>query len=214
MKPTRFISLSTVLIIITVTLTYNSCKEKEPPPNVGTGPCPPTITDSRDGQVYPTVQIGEQCWLQKNMNYETGNNWCYDNDPANCATYGRLYDWETVLGVCPSGWHLPSDAEWTALTTFLGGVSIAGGKMKEAGTAHWSSPNTGATNSSGFTALPGGYRSFSGSFGYLTTSVTVWSSTENSSTNAWYRGLSYSNEYVYLNNHYKTYGFSARCVQD
>lgn len=214
MKPTRFISLSTVLIIITVTLTYNSCKEKEPPPNVGTGPCPPTITDSRDGQVYPTVQIGEQCWLQKNMNYETGNNWCYDNDPANCATYGRLYDWETVLGVCPSGWHLPSDAEWTALTTFLGGVSIAGGKMKEAGTAHWSSPNTGATNSSGFTALPGGNRSYNGVFYYLTEDAYFWSAAGHSSTNAWNRSLYYNTEYVDRNYFSKTNGFSARCVQD
>jgi len=148
------------------------------------------------------------------MNYETGNNWCYDNDPANCATYGRLYDWETVLGVCPSGWHLPSDAEWTALTTFLGGVSIAGGKMKEAGTAHWSSPNTGATNSSGFTALPGGHRNSNGSFGNLTYSAYFWSATENASSSAWYRLLNYNNESVNRYSNYKTNGFSARCVQD
>jgi len=148
------------------------------------------------------------------MNYETGNNWCYDNDPANCATYGRLYDWETVLGVCPSGWHLPSDAEWTALTTFLGGVSIAGGKMKEAGTAHWSSPNTGATNSSGFTALPGGNRSYNGVFYYLTEDAYFWSAAGHSSTNAWNRSLYYNTEYVDRNYFSKTNGFSARCVQD
>jgi hypothetical protein len=107
-----------------------------------------SITDPRDGQIYPTVEIGDQCWLQKNMNYATGNSWCYDNNTANCATYGRLYDWETVMngtsssnavpsgvqGICPPGWHVPSDAEWTILTDYLGGEGVAGGNMKEAGT--------------------------------------------------------------------------------
>jgi uncharacterized protein (TIGR02145 family) len=179
-------------------------------------PCPgmPTIIDSRDGQVYPTIQIGSQCWLQKNMNYSTGNSWCYDNNSSNCNTYGRLYDWQTALGACPSGWHLPSDAEWTALTTFLGGESVAGGKMKEAGTTHWSSPNSGATNSSGFTALPGGYRVNNVGFSSLTDGALFWSSTETSSTNAWYWFLEASSEYVYRDNNDKALGFSARCVQD
>jgi len=179
-------------------------------------PCPgmPTITDSRDGQVYPTVQIGSQCWLQKNMNYSTGNSWCYDNNSSNCNTYGRLYDWQTAFGACPSGWHLPSDAEWTALTDFLGGESVAGGKMKEAGIVHWASPNTGATNSSGFTALPGGYRYNSGGFDNLTYYTNFWLSTELSSTTAWARSLVYNNEDVYRYNNLKPNGFSARCIQD
>jgi len=175
-------------------------------------PCPgmPTITDSRDGQVYPTVQIGSQCWLQKNMNYSTGNSWCYDNNSSNCNTYGRLYDFHTAaLGACPSGWHLPSDAEWTALTDFLGGELIAGGKMKEAGTAHWLSPNTGATNSSGFTALPGGRRNDNGDFEDLTSYAYFWSSPY-----AWYWILGYHFENVLGSNYYNTYGFSARCVHD
>jgi uncharacterized protein (TIGR02145 family) len=178
-------------------------------------PCPgiPLITDSRDGQVYPTVQIGSQCWLQKNMNYSTGNSWCYNNDTY-CDTYGRLYDWQTALGACPSGWHLPGDSEWTALTDFLGGDSIAGGKMKEAGTAHWVSPNTGATNSSGFTALPGGYRYFNGYFDYLTNYGFYWSSTEYSSTYAWHRTLYYIVENVNRDYNLKTHGFSVRCVHD
>jgi uncharacterized protein (TIGR02145 family) len=178
-------------------------------------PCPgmPTITDSRDGQVYPTVQIGSQCWLQKNMNYSTGNSWCYDNDSSNCNTYGRLYDWQTALGACPSGWHLPSDAEWTALTDFLGGESIAGGKMKEAGTAHWESPNTGATNSSGFTALPGSQRYDNGGFYGLGYCALFWSSTAYSPTYVWGWRLSFNYHYVYISYSSKTYGFSARCVQ-
>jgi uncharacterized protein (TIGR02145 family) len=179
-------------------------------------PCPgmPTITDTRDGQVYPTVQIGSQCWLQKNLNYSTGNSWCYDNNSSNCNTYGRLYDWQTALGACPSGWHLPSDADWTALIDFLGGEYIAGGKMKEAGTAHWSSPNTGATNSSGFTALPGGFRSDNGNFYNLTSTATFWSSTVSSSTAVWTRNLYYNQVGVYRDEYLKTNGFSVRCVHD
>lgn len=181
-------------------------------------PCPgiPTITDPRDGQVYPTVQIGSQCWLQKNMNYETGNSWCYDNITSNCSTYGRLYDWSTALGACPSGWHLPSDAEWTVLTTFLGGESNAGGKMKEAGYAHWKTPNTGATNESGFTALPGGYRNYNGTFYYLRDHALFWSSTESSSTDAWYRSLRYDIRDVFRNRNggIKADGYSVRCLKD
>jgi uncharacterized protein (TIGR02145 family) len=179
-------------------------------------PCPGilTLTDPRDGQVYPTVQIGSQCWLQKNMNYETGNSWCYDNNTSNCSTYGRLYDWSTALGACPSGWHLPSDDEWTALTTFLGGASVAGGKMKEAGYAHWNTPNTGATNESGFTALPGGYLYSNVSFHYLGDYAFFWSSTEYSSTYAWYRLLYYNNDGVNWVDDIKTTGYSVRCLKD
>ena len=161
----------------------------------------------RKGQIYSNVQIGSQCWLQKNMNYSTGNSWCYDNNSSNCNTYGRLYDWQTALGACPSGWHLPSDAEWTSLTDFLGGESIAGGKMKEAGTAHWLSPNTGATNSSGFTALPGGARYANGSFGYLTAGAYVWSASDSSSTYAWYVNINYFYESENLLINYKELGF-------
>ena len=183
----------------------------------GTGdPCPglPTITDSRDGHIYSTVQIGSQCWLQKNMNYQTGNSWCYENNSANCDTYGRLYDWQTALGVCPTGWHLPSDAEWTALTTYLGGDSIAGGKMKETGTTHWLSPNTGATNSSGFTALPGGDRTGNDEFYYVTESAFFWTSSELTSTFAYSRYIEHDKNVVNPNANSKTFGFSTRCVRD
>ena len=181
-------------------------------------PCPglPTITDPRDGQVYPTVQIGSQCWLQKNMNYQIDSSWCYENKSENCDFYGRLYDWETALKVCPKGWHLPSDEEWSTLITFLGGVDIAAGKMKEAGPSHWASPNEGATNSSGFTALPGGFRTGLFGFSYLTGGANFWSSTEYSSTYAWYRNLYYNSEAVYRNNtgYFKMDGFSCRCLKD
>lgn len=179
--------------------------------------CPgmPKFTDPRDNQVYPTVQIGDQCWMQKNMNYETGNSWCYANNSSNCNTYGRLYDWETALKVCPNGWHLPSDAEWQKLVDFLGGKDVAGGKMKETGTSHWESPNKGATNSSGFAALPGGYRGANGHFDYLTSYAQFWPSTEYSSKYAWARNLNYFDENVFRSYNYsKATGFSCRCLKN
>ena len=173
-----------------------------------------TIIDPRDGQVYPTIQIGTQCWMQKNMNYQTGNSWCYDNKKSNCDTYGRLYNWETALTVCPNGWHLPSDEEWTTLTDFLGGKDIAGGKMKETGTLYWESPNKGATNSSGFTALPGGNRHENGGFVSLMLMDYFWLSSEYSFTNAYNVGLAYYSEGSGLTNNEKTSGFSCRCIKD
>jgi len=117
-------------------------------------------------------------------------------------------------GICPEGWHFPTDNEWTSLTTFLGGESVAGGKMKETGTTHWYSPNTGATNSSGFTALPGGFRDTSGTFYGISYGGNWWSSTELSTTYAWYRYMLYDGTYVYRDNDFKGYGFSVRCLRD
>jgi uncharacterized protein (TIGR02145 family) len=141
----------------------------------------------------------------------------YDNDPATYgSTYGALYNWYAVNRgkLCPTGWHVATDAEWTRLTNYLGGATVAGGKMKEAGLSHWESPNEGATNSSGFTALPGGYRSIDGSFNYLTYSADFWSSSQDGASDAWSRYLGGSNEYVGRYDDYKTYGFSCRCLQD
>jgi len=188
--------------------------------------CGETITDPRDGQVYPTVQIGSQCWFQKNMNYEIGNSWCYHNDPGNCTTYGRLYDWETALGVCPSGWHLPSDEELKILEGTVDtqyGVGDpewndtgwrgfdAGKHMKS--TSGWFS-NENGDNSSGFTALPGGVRGRNGSFSGLTGSASFWLSSEYSPIFAWYRTLYYGTEFVHRSYSGKSHGRSARCLQD
>ena len=191
-----------------------------------------------DNNNYSIVQIGTQTWMAENLkvtHYHNGDAipnitdstvwggltdgaYCwYKNDEASYKNiYGALYNWYSVndsRNLCPTGWHLPSDAEWTALTDFLGGESIAGGEMKETGTAHWILPNT-ATNSSGFTALPGGDRHYQGFFGCLTTYAFFWSSTEYSPTDAWYRELDYSYEGVAIYYGHKTFGFSARCVHD
>jgi uncharacterized protein (TIGR02145 family) len=154
----------------------------------------PPVTDG-DGNVYNTVTIGTQIWMKGNLktmkfNYGTSipnvtdnTTWAgltsaaycwYNNDAATYkTTYGALYNWYAVdvasndgKNVCPAGWHIPSDAEWTTLTDYLGGASVAGSKLKETGTTHWLSPNTGATNESGFTALPGGGHSRNGNIIY------------------------------------------------
>ena len=161
--------------------------------------------------------------------------YCFDNDTLNCDTYGGLYQWAemvqylngasntnswnpvptgNVQGICPTGWHLPTDVEWTTLTDYLGGTSVAGGKMKETGTTHWNSPNTGATNESGFIALPGGYRYSSGSFYSLGYYGDWWSSTENAGTDAWSRVLYYDGDQVGRYGSYKTNGFSVRCLKN
>jgi uncharacterized protein (TIGR02145 family) len=150
--------------------------------------------------------------------------YCYNDNESNCTTYGGLYQWNEMMqyvinqgtkGICPDFWHLPSDAEWTTLTTFLGGENIAGGKIKETGTTHWSSPNTGATNSSGFTALGGGYcDGYTGAFDLLKSNAIFWSSSESSSAQTWSRELFYNNATFARHNDDKPHGFSVRCVMN
>jgi len=147
----------------------------------------------------------------------------YDNNPTNSEIYCRLYNWFAVddsRGVCPEGWHVPSDEEYTVLTDYLGGESVAGGKMKstgtiEAGTGLWYSPNTGASNESGYTGLPAGYRDWeNGTYNFLGYHGYFWSSTETSSSMAWYRDLAYTNSIALNTSSYKYYGFSIRCLGD
>jgi len=197
--------------------------------------CGLPFTDARDGQSYETVQIDEQCWMAENLAYlpevspsSQGNNtdpyyYVYNYQGSdvteakattNYQTYGVLYNWPSSLDACPANWHLPADAEWTTLTSYLGGEGVAGGKMKETGTTHWNSPNTGATNSSGFTALPGGYRSTNGSFSGRGSSGIWWSSSESAASNAWYRYLSCGNAQVGRGGNGKSYGFAVRCLKD
>ncbi|MBK8501077.1 MAG: fibrobacter succinogenes major paralogous domain-containing protein [Saprospiraceae bacterium] len=142
--------------------------------------------------------------------------WCYyDNLSSSNSTYGKLYNWYAVNTgkLCPTGWHVPSDTEWTTLKDYLGGAGIAGGKMKETGTIHWNSPNTGATNESGFTGLPGGTRDNNGTFNVLGYVGDWWSSTE-SGANAWFRNLSYLNGIVGRSDVGERWGFSVRCLRD
>jgi len=195
--------------------------------------CPSTITDARDGEVYSVVRIGNQCWLSDNMRYAAAGSFI---NPANPSKYyGRLYDWATVMngsatsstnpsgvqGVCPSGWHLPSDSEWNELELSLGMPAIdtanngwrgEHGTYKLKSVMGWNSAGNG-TNSSGFNAFPAGDY-LSGSFYQLGDYAYFWSSTEYSGTNAWLRYLSYGGTRVNRNNFNKTYGYSCRCVKD
>jgi uncharacterized protein (TIGR02145 family) len=199
-----------------------------------------TMTD-QDSNTYKTVIIGTQTWMAENMRvtkYRNGDlipnvtdnsawttlttgAYCSYGNTANkddIATYGRLYNWYAASdsrNIAPAGWHVPSDAEWTTLITYLGGAIVAEGKMKEAGHTHWAGPNTSATNESGFTALPSGYRvSSNGAFYNLGLFVGWWSSTAAGAAYAWNRSLNYGSDYcerAYTNNQF---GFSVRLIKD
>ncbi len=188
------------------------------------------VTHYPDGTAIPFI-TGNTDWANLGDN-DTDDAYCYYNNNASGEKdiYGALYTWAAAMGdnavssstnpsgvqgVCPTGWHLPSDAEWTELTDYLGGTSVDGGKMKETGTTHWNSPNTGATNETGFSALPGGYRySFDGTFYDVGNLGKWWSATEGSSSTAWLRYLDYDNAEASRYYGYKSYGFSVRCVRD
>jgi uncharacterized protein (TIGR02145 family) len=196
-----------------------------------------TVTDA-DGNIYHTVKIGSQWWMAQNLmtthyrnndsipNVRENSVWTllatgaysdYSNDPSIVATYGRLYNWYAVTdgrSLAPVGWHVASDDEWRTLVDYLGGADFAGGKMKETGSTHWSNPNAGATNESGFSGLPGGCRNFSGSYSDRGADAYFWTSTETDPYDAWFRKLFF--DYPNANGPYlnKAYGFSVRCVRD
>ena len=195
-----------------------------------------TQVASLQATTYPNVLIGTQYWMEKNLevtNYRNGDiipyvsdptawaglttgAWCYhNNDPE--SGYGKLYNWQAVndpRGLAPTGWHVTTDAEWTTLSTFLGGVSVAGGEMKTPGTNSWITPNTGATNSSGFSGLPGGFRDNGGTFSGIGSYGYFWSSTVESTIFAWGRAVNYNNGSLTRSNWGKKYGFSVRCLRD
>ena len=170
-----------------------------------------TFTDKRDGKVYRIVKIGSQTWFAENLNYDAKGSVCYDNKDANCAKYGRLYNWETALKACPAGYHLPSDDEWTALVNYAGGEENAGKKLKSK--AGWNKNGNG-TDDYGWSALPGGIGGSGGSFYYAGYVGIWWSSTEFDAWSAWGRDIDYTYEFVSRDNDYKSLLFSVRCAQD
>ena len=190
-----------------------------------------------DGNIYNTTRIGNQEWMVENLRVTKYNDtseinqitddmtwegllegaWSYyDNDSSHEYPYGKLYNWHSVEGgkLCPSGWHIPTLEEWTTLTDHLGGTDLAGGRMKDVGTTYWQSPNDPASNESGFTALPSGYRSNNGTFDKVGFEGGWWSSTISSSDSAWQLQLDHladdANYYTRAHNS----GFSVRCVRD
>lgn len=186
-----------------------------------------------DGNVYKIATIGTQTWMTENLKttkYNDGTNiplvtdgktWatgtpgycCYNN---NEITFGALYNWHAVNTgkLCPEGWHVPTDLEWTKLVTFLGGDPVAGGKLKETGTSHWQSPNKGATNETDFTALLGGFRESDGTFRNINFSTHWWSTTEHSSTKAYIRDIFFVEAIISRYESNKNWGCSVRCIKD
>jgi uncharacterized protein (TIGR02145 family) len=192
-----------------------------------------------EGNVYSTVPIGTQIWMKENLKTKKFNDntniplvtdglaWAalltpgfcwFNNDSASYgSTYGALYNWYSINSgkLCPTGWHVPSDSEWTVLTDYLGGEGIAGGKLKEVGYTHWGAPNVGATNETDFTALPGGYRVYiNGNFYQIGSSCYWWTSTPFDSNYGWYRDVYFDGSNVYRYGIFKQNGFSVRCLQD
>ena len=190
-----------------------------------------------DGNIYNTVSIYDKLWIVENLKttrYNDGTTiplvtdnaawstlatpgYCYYNndDITYKSTYGGLYNWFAVSTgkLCPIDWHVPSDAEWTAFTDFMAGEIVAGGRLKEIGTAHWLNPNTGATNENGFTALPGGSRDNNGNFNNIGQDGNWWSSSENDANSSWYRNMNFNVSSIDRNYYSKANGLSVRCIK-
>jgi uncharacterized protein (TIGR02145 family) len=192
-----------------------------------------TFTDTRDGNVYKIVNIGNQVWMAENLRYlpsvvgpaigsvteacyyvygYEGTNVADAKGQANYIAYGVLYNWAAAKAASPAGWHLPSDAEWTQLTEYLG--DAAGCKLKETGTMHWCSPNTGATNETGYRARPGGHRYIDGNFYNVGGIGHWWSATETKADTVCSRYISCSSCNVIMAIDDEELGFSVRCVRD
>ena len=176
-------------------------------------------TDLRNNKTYKTIKIGTQIWMAENLAYKADTGcrsvYAYENQAINVAKYGYLYDWKAAKDACPTGWHLPTDTEWTILTNYLGGEDIAGGKLKTK--TEWHYPNEGATNESGFSALPGGiydctieFFSWHGK----NNAGCWWSSTDDKQYNAWYRSMDYNSNKVCRKYNSWNNGFSVRCLKN
>lgn len=226
-----FFSISSVIFLL---FSFCSCSEEESKTRSE------NAARVRPLVLAPTVKIGAQVWMSMNLNvtkYRNGDiipqvtdpiewatlttgAWCYPGaNSANGFTYGKLYNWYAVndsRGLAPTGWHVATDVDWTILTTYLGGLNIAGGKMKEIGIQHWLVPNSNATNESGFSSLPAGFRNQSGTTWDIGYWAYYWSSNEfpSDNTRAYFRDLSYLNGLVERYNTYKSDGFSVRCVKN
>jgi len=196
---------------------------------------PDTPVNDFDGNTYTTIKIGNQIWMAENLrstHYSDGTpvqSFCYNDDVENMATYGRLYNYSAVMkgaassnsnpsnvqGIAPNGWHIPSKAEWQQLAKYLGGLSVASGKMKEIGTTHWLDPNIGATNECLFNALPAGMHDFTNIFQWFGDHCVFASSTANPSESGVYAIMLKTNDAVMvIGNFHPVDAVSVRCVKD
>jgi len=229
----EFINLICNLAFFASIITIAESCGKDEDNNINNNTKANTFTDTRDGNIYKTVKIGDQVWIAENLRYlpivvgpEIGSVteayfyvYGYDGTTvtdakgqANYIAYGVLYNWSAAKVACPAGWHLPSDAEWEQLLMYLG--DDAGCKLKEKGTMLWCSPNTGATNETGYQARPGGHRYIDGNFYDVGVIGYWWSATETEADTAWSRYITciYCNLIEAIDR--EDLGFSVRCVKD
>jgi len=229
MKKSTPPAVKLLILVVTISIMATGCKKTDEPE---------TVTDI-DGNVYKTIVIGPQIWMAENLKTKklndgtsialesVNNEWenlysqntpgyCWhDNNPSNGNIYGALYNYAAVKSgkLCPAGWHVPFDAEWQALRDFAGGENIAGGKLKERGTAHWNSPNTGANDEFGFTALPGGERYESGDFHYLGINTNFWSRSGKKTTEPLGVRIYYDNQIFHMSGFHEGMGLSALRIE-
>jgi len=234
MKMRNVCITGTLFVLVIFLMSLQACKNNN---NDDDNDQPQTITDV-DGNIYHTVTIGNQVWMLENLrvtHYRNGNpisevtgndQWVavtdgafcnYENNASNSVTYGKLYNWHAVTdgrGIAPQGWRVPTDEDYNQLAAFLGDVFIAGGKMKEAGYTHWEIPNFGATNSSGYTALPAGYRNDEGVFYGLGIYSYFWTTTPKDDISAYAHHLFSNDEMLYRIHYSKNHAFSVRCIKE
>lgn len=221
--------LAFILLVVLLAIMPYGCSKSED--------ALPPVSDT-EGNSYKTVKIGNQVWMAENLKstrYNDGTEiplikgedewshlaegaYCWYNDEVTLYkdTYGALYNGFAIASgkVCPVGWHIPEVQELKDLREFLGDSLKAGGKLKEAGTDHWLSPNKGADNSSGFTALPAGFRYFEGTYSSVLNYTSIWSVTKVANDELWYAGLYYADAALILGHRNKKHGFSVRCLKD
>lgn len=176
------------------------------------------FVDQRDGKQYPIITIGKQHWFAKNLDYKIANSWYYNDSDSLGKIYGRLYTWDAAINACPNGWKLPNDSDFVVLEKSLGGKSNVCFEIKEKGTKHWAKPNTGASNKSGFTALPAGFRSNDGTYKEVSLSTYYWSSDLRENKQPSYFVVNndcyeFLNDVTILWEFPKTNGFSVRCLK-
>lgn len=233
MKKIQIVSLMMLAVLFLFSIGCEEPSDPPPDPNPVLG----EMTDARDNQTYQTVTLGDQTWLAQDLNYGSDDSKCYDDDPANCEIYGRLYDWEASKTACPAGWHLGSDEEWSTLIKYLdpdadpqGDSSVteesiwAGGMLKATGnlrdeTGLWNYPNVGATNSSKFSAVPAGVCYDDGSCDVMGRHAIYWTSTENANSKVWFRVLDYGLKSIYRAEEgqwsmERATSLSVRCLKD
>lgn len=228
--------------IYCVLLFLPACRKKDEDVEAPPAPAPALTVTDIDGNSYPVVTIGSQTWMAENLRttrYRDGDTilnvtdndawggltigaWShYENNPVNDSIYGKLYNWYAAANpnICPQGWHVPTDDEWGQLINHVGGYGLGGGRMKttgaiEEGSGLWHAPNTGATNESGFSGVPGGLRTSGGTFAYLGEIGFFWSASESFSNTGWFRALVFDDDVVVRNDYFKRYGFCVRCLRD